>query len=435
MFEGKIQDRTARIGVLGMGYVGLPLAAAFSEAGFPVQAFDIDEEKVARLSRGENYLLHLGQEITQVMLATGRFEATSDLTRLCEPDAILVCVPTPLGPHHEPDLSFIESSCRAIAAVLRRGQLVVLESTTYPGTTRGLVVPILEESGRVLGRDFLVAYSPEREDPGRGLRASEVPKLVGGLCEPSGELVHRLYSAAFSEIHRVSSCEVAEAAKLLENIFRAVNIALVNELKVILDAMSIDVWEVIEAASTKPFGFMKFQPGPGLGGHCIPIDPYYLTWVARRAGHPTKFIELAGEINTRMPRYVIERVVLALNARGKAVRGARILVLGMAYKPNVDDTRESPAITLIEALESLGAEVAYSDPHVPVPPRMRQHDLSHLRSVRLDAKTLESFDAVVVATNHAAFDYDLIAAHARLVVDTRNALASRMSGRPDYFKA
>jgi UDP-N-acetyl-D-glucosamine dehydrogenase len=319
---------------------------------------------------------------------------------------------------------------------LRPGQLVVLESTTYPGTTRDLSLPILERSGLAAGRDFLLAYSPEREDPGRqGFETRTIPKLVGGTCAQSAAAAEALYSAAIEHVHRVSSAEVAEAAKLFENIFRSVNIALVNVLKVILDAMHIDVWEVIEAAATKPFGFMKFTPGPGLGGHCIPIDPFYLTWVAKRAGCTTKFIELAGEINTNMPRFVVERTMLALNGRGLAVSSARILVLGLAYKPNVDDVRESPAITLIELFEALGAEVHYSDPHVPKPMLMREHDLTHLASIDLDPEILAVYDAVVVVTDHAAFDWDLIAAHARLVIDTRNALASRLGGQAHYFKA
>ena len=321
--------------------------------------------------------------MTQELAASARFEATDDWSRLGEPDAVLICVPTPLGPHQEPDLRFVEASARRVAATLRAGQLVVLESTTYPGTTRGGVGPILAASGLAAGKDYLLAYSPEREDPGRrDFETSTIPKLVGGTCERSCALAHALYAACIAEVHAVGSAEVAEAAKLLENIFRAVNIALVNELKVILDAMEVDVWEVIDAAATKPFGFMRFTPGPGLGGHCIPIDPFYLTWIARRVGHATKFIELAGEINTQMPQYVVQKTMLALNGVGRAVRGARILVLGLAYKPDVDDVRESPAITLIEELGRLGADVDYADPHVPVPPPMRQHDLSHPRGSR-----------------------------------------------------
>lgn len=436
MFEEQIASREAVVGVLGLGYVGLPLAAAFHGAGFRVLGFDTDPAKIEALASGRNYLAHLGQHMTRRLADSERFAATDDWGRLAEADAILICVPTPLGPHQEPDLSFVESSARRVAAALRPGQLVVLESTTYPGTTRDVVGPILAESGLEAGSGFLLAYSPEREDPGRAdFETSTIPKLVGGTCERSCAVAHALYSACIAEVHAVGSAEVAEAAKLLENIFRAVNIALVNELKVILDAMQVDVWEVIDAAATKPFGFMRFTPGPGLGGHCIPIDPFYLTWIARRAGHSTKFIELAGQINTEMPHYVVQKTMLALNDVGRSVRGSRVLVLGLAYKPDVDDVRESPAITLLEEFGRLGAQVGYADPHVPVPPPMRRHDLSHLRAVELSAESLASYDAVVLTTNHAAFDYDLIAQHARLVVDTRNALASRMQGRANYVKA
>ena len=436
MLTEKIEDKSAVVGVLGLGYVGLPLAAAFLEAGFPVMGFDTDPGKIDALDRGENYLKHLGDDLASKMRGSGRFRATSDFATLGEADCVIVCVPTPLGEHSEPDLSFIERSMEAVARSLRPGQLIVLESTTYPGTTRDLVRPILESTGLRLGQDFLLAYSPEREDPGRedfGTRT--IPKLVGGTCERSGEVAAALYGRAIESVHRVSSAEVAEAAKLLENIFRSVNIALVNEMKVILDAMGVDVWEVIEAAATKPFGFMKFTPGPGLGGHCIPIDPFYLAWIARRYGIATKFIELAGEINTNMPRFVVERTMLALNAAKKALSDSRICILGLAYKAGVDDVRESPAISLIELFEELGAEVRYSDPHVRVPPKMREHDLSHQRSIDLDPETLAAFDAVVVATDHPEFDWEMVADHARLVIDTRNALADRMQGRDNYFKA
>ncbi len=321
MLLEKVEDRSAIVGILGLGYVGLPLAAAFVDAGFHVLGFDTDQRKIDALGRGENYLKHLGQEMTQRMKESGLFEATSDFDRLAEPDAVLLCVPTPLGEHNEPDLSFVENSTRDVAKRLRKGQLVVLESTTYPGTTRDLMGDILEETGLKAGQDFLLAYSPEREDPGRqGVTTSSIPKLVGGTCETSGKIAYELYEAAIASVYHVTTAEVAEAAKLTENIFRAVNIALVNELKVIYDAMGIDVWEVIEAAATKPFGFMKFTPGPGLGGHCIPIDPFYLTWVARKIGRPTKFIELAGEINTDMPRYVVQQTMLALNSAGEGAQ-------------------------------------------------------------------------------------------------------------------
>ena len=436
MLLKQIESRRAVVGVLGLGYVGLPLASAFVEAGFRVLGFDTDPQKIEWLARGEQYLQHLGSAMTTRMRESGRFEATSDFSRLGEADAILICVPTPLGEFKEPDLSYIERSGEAIAKTLRRGQMIVLESTTYPGTTRDFLGPILSRGGLVAGVDYLLAFSPEREDPGRkDFDTKTIPKLVGGTCEASGAAAHALYAAAVKQAVRVSSAEVAESAKLLENIFRSINIALVNELKVILDAMNIDVWEVIDAASTKPFGFMRFTPGPGLGGHCIPIDPFYLTWIARRAGHATKFIELAGEINTRMPQYVVEKTMLALNDVGKAVRGAKVLILGLAYKPDVDDVRESPAIRLIELFESLGAQVRYSDPHVSVPPKMREHDLGQHRSIDLSPDVLAGFDVVVVATDHRRFDWDMIAERAQLVVDTRNALASRMQGRANYRKA
>ena len=432
----KIENRTAKVGILGLGYVGLPLAAAFVDAGFPVLGFDTDEKKIVALAKGENYLKHLGQEMTQGMKASGLFEATTDFDRLSEPDAVLLCVPTPLGEHNEPDLSYVENSTLDVARRLRKGQLVVLESTTYPGTTRDLMGPILEASGLKAGTDFLLAYSPEREDPGRqGVTTSTIPKLVGGIDQVSSETAVKLYEAAIENVYLTSTAEIAEAAKLTENIFRAVNIALVNELKVIYDAMDIDVWEVVDAAATKPFGYMKFTPGPGLGGHCIPIDPFYLTWVARRIGRPTKFIELAGEINTDMPRFVVHQTMLALNSQKKALNGAKVLVLGLAYKPDVDDIRESPAITLLELYRDHGAEVRYSDPHVPVGHKMRERDLSEERSLDLTPEVLAAQDAVIVATDHKAFDWDLIAKHAPLVVDTRNALATRLQGQPHYFKA
>ncbi len=432
----KIEDRTAVVGILGLGYVGLPLASAFLAAGFPVLGFDTDPAKLESIERGENYLRHLGDEMTSTMRDSDLFEGTTDFARIHEADAVLICVPTPLGEHNEPDLSYVEKSTASVARVARPGQLIILESTTYPGTTRELMGNILAGAGMVPGQDVLLAYSPEREDPGReGFSTSSIPKLVGGTCEASGEAAFKLYTAAIESVHHVSSAEVAESAKLLENIFRAVNIALVNELKLILDGLGIDVWEVIDAAATKPFGFMKFTPGPGLGGHCIPIDPYYLTWVARKAGHPTKFIELAGEINHRMPDYVVHKTMLALNEAGKALKGSKVLILGLAYKPNVDDVRESPAIALIKGFEALGAHVEYSDPHVARGHKMREHDMSVYASVPLDAATLTGYDAVVVATDHDAFDWELIAREAPLVVDTRNALGALLDGKSHYHKA
>ncbi len=437
MLEKKIRDRSATVGVIGLGYVGLPLAAAMTRAGFTVLGFDTDESKIASLTKGRNYIGHLGDEMVREIQGTGRFTPTGDFARLAEVDAAIICVPTPLGEHNEPDLQFVESSARSVAKTLRKGQLVVLESTTFPGTTREILGGILSAGGLRMGEDYLLAFSPERQDPGRqeGGDVRQIPKLVGGTCARSGETAHALYSAVLDSVTLVESAEIAEAAKLLENVFRSVNIALVNEMKVILDAMDIDVWKVIEAASTKPFGFMKFTPGPGLGGHCIPVDPFYLTWAARRVGLATKFIELAGEINTQMPEYVVKKTMLALNDAGKSVKGARILVMGLAYKPDVDDVRESPAVTLIERFAELGADVAYTDPHVPIPPKMREHDLSHYQSVPLTAETLVACDAVVVATDHRAFDWDLVAQHARIVVDTRNALGDRAHAIASYVRA
>ncbi len=430
--DKRIADRSAVVGVIGLGYVGLPLAHAFHDAGFRVLGFDTDRRKIAMLKAGESYLEHLAGDLARELAATGRFEPTEERARLAEPDAILICVPTPLGRHLEPDLSFIESTTDDIAATLRPGQLVVLESTTYPGTTREVMLPRLEARGLACGRDFFLAFSPEREDPGRtGFTTRSIPKLVGGIEPNSGRVASALYATAIERVIGVSSAEVAESAKLLENIYRAVNIALVNELKVLLTAMGVDVWEVIAAAATKPFGFQPFYPGPGLGGHCIPIDPFYLTWKAREVGLSTKFIELAGEINRAMPEYVVGRLCAALNDRGKTARGSRILVLGLAYKPDVGDVRESPSLELIELLRDRGAEVDYNDPYVSVTHKMRRYDLQ-MRSVPLTPDSLARYDCVLVATHHACYDWQLVADHARLIVDTRNALAS-VEGRRDHI--
>ncbi|MCC7389716.1 MAG: nucleotide sugar dehydrogenase [Phycisphaerales bacterium] len=441
VYEGlrqKIQNNTATVGIIGLGYVGLPLAHALHGGGLRILGFDIDPRKIKALAEGRNYLEHLGPEMTRELASGGRFEATSDFDRLREPDVLIVCLPTPLGKHHEPDLSYLVRAGEQIGRTLRAGQLIALESTTYPGTTRGEFLDAILASrpgsaqGLECGRDFFLAFSPEREDPGRKSHSTRtIPKLVGGLDAQSTELAAMLYEKGVDQVVRVSSADVAEAAKLLENIFRCVNIAMVNEMKMILSAMDIDVWEVIGAASTKPFGFMPFYPGPGLGGHCIPIDPFYLTWKAKEVGRPTRFIELAGEINTSMPDYVVERTILALNEHKQAIKGARVLVLGLAYKPDIDDTRESPAFEVIEKLRHLGARVDYSDPHVPETMPVRKHDLG-MRSVALTPESLAAYDACVLVTDHKAFDYESIARHARLVVDTRNALrafASDMGGR------
>jgi len=428
----KIESKSAIVAICGLGYVGLPLLAAFHRAGIPTLGYDVDPKKIESLKRGENYLKHLGESLARDLLHGAKFDATSDPKRLGEADAIISCVPTPLGTHLEPDLSFVEKTADEIAASLRPGQLIVLESTTYPGTTRQIVLPRLQARGLKLGEDFFVAYSPEREDPGRkDFNTRTIPKLVGGVDPVSGELAAALYRQALDKVILVSSSEVAESAKLLENIYRAVNIALVNEMKMVLQAMGIDVWEVIAAAGTKPFGFQSFYPGPGLGGHCIPIDPYYLTWKAREFGMSTRFIELAGEVNHRMPNYVVDRTVLALNEAGKPVKGSRILVLGLAYKPDVDDVRESPSFALIDLLEGLGATVDYHDPHVPATHPMRRRNTPR-RSIVLTPAALAEYDCVLIATHHSAYDWQLIADHSQLIIDTRNAMA-KVRGRRDHI--
>lgn len=430
--HSKIADRSAVVGVVGLGYVGLPLMAAFHRAGFPVLGFDVDPAKIDALHRGENYLKHLGGSMVSDMVKAGRFDATRDFSRLGEADVVISCVPTPLGKHLEPDLSYVEKTADDIAKTLRRGQLVVLESTTYPRTTREIMLPRFEAKGLKCGVDFYLAFSPEREDPGRKDHSTQtIPKLVGGIDAESGRIATELYRCAIKQVIPVSTAEVAEAAKLLENIYRAVNIALVNEMKVVLTAMGIDVWEVINAAATKPFGFHAFYPGPGLGGHCIPIDPFYLTWKAREVGKSTRFIELAGEVNHAMPDYVVQRTALALNDRGKSVKNSRVLVLGLAYKPDVDDVRESPSFELIEKLEELGAHVDYNDPHVARTHKMRRYDLQ-MSSIPLTAESLRSYDCVLIATHHAAYDWQMIADHAQLIVDTRNA-TRQVKGRRDHI--
>src|SRR5512132_15983 len=420
-FLARIQGREALIGIIGLGYVGLPLGLAFAEKGFKVLGFDVDPKKVASLERGESYIKHLDAARVAAAARAGTLQATTDFSRLDEPDAILICVPTPLTPQREPEMSYVVDTSRAVKERLRKGQLVVLESTTYPGTTDELVRGILEKSGLVAGSDFYLAFSPEREDPGNPTyKTANIPKVVGGLDVDSGDLAEALYQQAISSTVRVSSARAAEAAKLTENIFRAVNIALVNELKVVYDAMGIDVWEVLDAASTKPFGFMRFNPGPGWGGHCIPLDPFYLAWKAREFGASTKFIEVAGEVNIEMPLWVVEKLSEALNERGKAVKGSRVLLLGLAYKKDIDDPRESPAFELIELIQKLGAEIGYHDPHVPRAPKMRGWPhLPEMASQPLTPELLAAQDAVVIVTDHTAVDYALVAAHAVLVVDTR----------------
>jgi UDP-N-acetyl-D-glucosamine dehydrogenase len=429
LIRDKIQNNTALVGIIGLGYVGLPLAHALHQGGLPVLGFDIDQSKIDALKQGRNYLIHLGDEMTQDLAKSGRFSATTDFARLGECDAVIVCVPTPLGKHQEPDLSYVLKAGESIGKCLRAGQLISLESTTYPRTTRDEFLPEImanapeKSKGLKSGEDFFVLFSPEREDPGRKSHTtSTIPKLVGGLDDRATELGVMLYAKGVAQIVPVENAEVAESAKLLENIFRSVNIALVNEMKTVLQEMDIDIWDVVKAASTKPFGFMPFYPGPGLGGHCIPIDPYYLTWKAKEVGRQTRFIELAGEVNSSMPHYVISRLTLALNEHGKAVKGSKVLVVGLSYKPDIDDTRESPSFELIHLLRNLGAQVSYHDPYIPRTVAVRKHDLG-MTSVEMTPANIAAFDTVLISTNHSTIDFGAIAQHAKLAVDTRNALA------------
>jgi UDP-N-acetyl-D-glucosamine dehydrogenase len=418
---GRIESAEVRVGIIGLGYVGLPLACAFCDRGITVLGFDVDPTKVERLQSGETYIKHIPAATVRRMRER-RFEATVDFRRLDEPDVIIICVPTPLTDAREPDLTYIVNSTRAIAERLRPGQLVVLESTTYPGTTREVVLPELVARGLEPGVDFFLAFSPEREDPGNPqFSAPTIPKVVGGLDPASLELAAALYGKVVVKVVPVSSPEVAEACKILENTYRAINIALVNELKVIYSRMGIDVWEVIEAAKSKPFGFQPFYPGPGLGGHCIPIDPFYLTWVARKYGLTTRFIELAGEINTSMPAYVVSKVADALNDRCKSIKGSKITLLGMAYKKDVDDPRESPGFELLELLLHKGAAVEYNDPHIPTLPTMRRYPNLRMSSRDLTEDYLRSRDCVLIVTDHSAYDWGWIAQRAPLIIDTRNA--------------
>ena len=434
-WEKRIKEKKVVVGVLGLGYVGLPLVREFTSAGLKVTGFDIDEKKVRTLNSGRSIIKHVPHSQVRAMIKSGLFKATTDMSLIRKVDAVLICVPTPLTANREPDMQFIVKSSETIAKNLRRGQLIVLESTTYPGTTREVVIPILESSGLKAGKDFYLGFSPEREDPGnKNFTTRTIPKVVGGLTKTCKDMACSLYGAAIAKIVPVSSLEVAEATKILENVYRCINIAMVNELKIVFERMGIDVWEVIKAASTKPFGFNPFYPGPGLGGHCIPIDPFYLTWKARQYGMATRFIELAGEINTNMPHYVIAKTIEALNERKKSLKGAKVLVLGLAYKKDIDDLRESPSIELIELLRQKGAKVDYNDPYIPRTHKQRQHDLKMV-SKRLTAKMLRSYDAVLISTDHSAYDYKWIVKNARLVVDSRNATANVRSGRNKIVKA
>ena len=435
LLKDRIARRECTVGVVGLGYVGLPLVLRFGEVGFRVMGFDIDVAKVDQLNSGTSYIEHVPAPRVQALLDARRFEATADLGRLGEPDAVIICVPTPLTQHRDPDLRFIERTADAVAATLRRDQLVCLESTTYPGTTEEVVLPRLEARGLRVGEDFFLAFSPEREDPGNAhFDTATIPKVVGGVTPDCLALASALYAEAIKQIVPVASTRVAEATKILENVYRAVNIALVNELKIAFERMGINVWDVIEAAKTKPFGFQAFYPGPGLGGHCIPIDPFYLTWKAREYGVATRFIELAGEINAGMPAYVILKLMEALNERGKALKGSRILVLGAAYKRDTDDSRESPGLEIMEELFHRGAKVEYSDPHLPRLPIVRRHKID-LASVVLSEASLRQYDAVLLVTDHTRFPYDLIHRSASLIVDSRNAFRARQLTGPHVVPA
>lgn len=427
----RLSERTALIGIIGLGYVGLPLTLRYAEAGFRVLGIDIDGGKVERLNRGESYINHIRAADIARARSHG-FEATTDFTRAGEPDALIICVPTPLNPYREPDLSFVLDTTDALLPFLRPGQVLSLESTTYPGTTDEELKPRLESRSFVIGRDMFLVFSPEREDPGNpDFHTRTIPKVCGGVTPACLEAGIALYSAAIDRVVPVSSTRAAELTKLLENIHRAVNIGLVNEMKIIADRMKIDIHEVIRAAATKPFGFTPYYPGPGLGGHCIPIDPFYLTWKAREYGLHTRFIELAGEINSDMPHWVVSKLADALNQRGKAVMGSRVLVLGIAYKKDVEDMRESPSVELMEILRDKGAVVDYADPHVPVFPRMREHHFD-LKSVELTPQRIASYDVVLLATAHSAFDYDLVRQYASLIVDTRGVYLAAL---PNVVKA
>ncbi len=415
----KIRSRDASAAVVGLGYVGLPLALAYVNAGYRVIGYDVDGDKIASLQAGRSYIGDVADEQVAAAVARGAFAPTTDPARLGEADVVAICVPTPLTADKEPDLSFLADTAETLSARLRPGQLVVVESTVYPGATRELVLPILEKSGLAAGRDFWLAFSPERVDPGnKAFPLKEIPTVVGGLDAAAAELTAAFYEPVVSEVIKVSSAEAAEMSKLLENTYRAVNIALVNELKVICDKMGLDAFEVIEAAASKPYGFQKFAPGPGVGGHCIPLDPYYLAWRARQLGHESRFVELAGRVNDEMPEYVVSRLEGALGERGLKLSGARVLVLGVAYKANVDDLRESPALVVIDLLRKRGADVAYHDPYAPALPKTRKYDFG-LASTPLDAETLKDYDAVVVTTDHTGVDYDMVFREARLVVDAR----------------
>ncbi len=423
----KINDRNFTVGIIGLGYVGLPLSLRFVEVGFKVIGFDIDSEKITQLNQGETYIKHIGKERVFTAWKTGRFFATNDFSKASETDALILCLPTPLGNHKDPDLSFVINSLNCVLPYLKKGQIISLESTTYPGTTEEELKPIIESKGLEIGEDIFLIYSPEREDPGNvNFTTQNIPKVVGGITNNCLEIGVELYQSIVDKVIPVSSTQVAEMSKILENIYRAINISLVNELKIVTDQMGIDIWEVIAAAATKPFGFTPFYPGPGLGGHCIPIDPFYLTWKAREYGINTRFIELAGEVNINMPHWVITKVSEALNHHSKAVKNCKILVLGVAYKKNIDDLRESPALELIKLLKEREAIVFYCDPYILQLPKTRKHNFN-LESVEITAELLQEMDCILIATDHDQFDYDLIQQQSKLIVDTRGRYKSKFS--------
>lgn len=452
-FKQRFEDKTAKVGIVGLGYVGLPIALSFSNKEIMATGFDIDSSKVDMLQQGRSYIKHILESDIADALRREHFKATTDFSQLTEMDAIIICVPTPLDDHREPDLTYVEKTTESISKHLRAGQLVVLESTTYPGTTEEVLLPILEQSGlhcavapytvedgvpngaEASASDFLLAFSPEREDPGnKNFKTHQVPKVVGGVNAASAAAAQIVYEAAFEKIVLVSSSRAAEMTKLLENIYRSVNIALVNELKLLCLRMGLDIWEIIGAAKTKPFGFSAFYPGPGLGGHCIPIDPFYLTWKAREYEFPTRFIELAGEINTSMPEHVINRLAEALDQRNKCLHDGHILVLGVSYKKDIDDLRESPSLKILKLLQDRGAKVDYNDPYFERLHKMRQYDFG-LASVALTDESIASYDAVVIATDHSSYDYEFIVRHAQLVVDTRNATGHLNQHRDKIVRA
>ncbi len=432
----KIQAHEARVGIVGLGYVGLPLVLRFAEEHFPVLGFDVDPAKVRKLQAGESYIRHIPAKRLRVLIKEKRFEPTTDFQRLAEADCIIICVPTPLTPKKDPDLQYIENTTDAISRTLRKGQLVCLESTTYPGTTEEILLERFRATGLEAGSDYFLIFSPEREDPGNPKYSTRtIPKVVGGITPDCLEVGTTLYGQVIDRVVPVSSTRAAELVKLLENIYRCVNIALVNELKLLGDRMNIDVWEVIDAASTKPFGFTPFYPGPGLGGHCIPIDPFYLSWKAKEYDFSTRFIQLAGEVNTSIPHYVVERIGKALNDRSRSIRGSKILILGVAYKKDVDDVRESPALEIMEILQAKGALLSYSDPYIPRLHKMRAYDFSHMSSLPLNEDVLKSQDLVLITTDHSSIDYQWVVDHASTIVDTRNATRRVTRGREKIVKA